>query len=174
MKTKTSLTINSMKWPSGRLSTHPRMSSAVLRGAGADENIEATTMKTLHSLVAGFWPAFSIVRRRIAFLLLVLGAGLLLVAGQSASASNFLRLESPAGEGRSANWRQAAFDPAHTAFNRVETILSPSNVGNLTQAWAAPVGTFTVYASPVVSGGKVFIGGDDGQMYALDAATGAT
>src|SRR5262249_53934974 len=79
-----------------------------------------------------------------------------------------------AGDGRSENWRQAAFDPAHTAFNRGETILSPANVGNLTQAWASPVGTFTLFASPVVCGGKVFIGGDDGHMYALDATTGAT
>jgi outer membrane protein assembly factor BamB len=138
-------------------------------------------VKTLHSFLAGIWPAFSVVRQRIAFPLLLLGAGLLFVAGlgafSSATAENVLkvlRLESLAGEGRSANWRQAAFDPAHTAFNRVETILSPSNVKNLTQAWAAPVGTFTLYASPVVSGGKVFIGGDDGHMYALDAATGAT
>jgi outer membrane protein assembly factor BamB len=139
-------------------------------------------MKTLHSFIAGFRPAFSIVRQRIALPLLLLGAGWLLVAGlgafSSATAENVLkvrRLESPAGEGRSANWRQAAFDPAHTAFNRVETILSPSNVKNLTQAWASPIGTGGfLYASPVVSEGKVFIGGGDGHMYALDAATGAT
>jgi hypothetical protein len=36
-------------------------------------------MKTLHSLIAGFRPAFSIVRQRIAFPLLLLGAGLVLV-----------------------------------------------------------------------------------------------
>src|SRR6476659_2969460 len=131
-------------------------------------------MKTLHSLIADFRPVLLIVRLRIAFLLLFLGAGLLLVAGRSAFSSaitgnlpDVLQLEKPAGEGRSANWRQAAFDPAHTAFNRVETILSPSNVGNLTQAWAAPVGTGTLYASPVVSDSKVFIGSGDGHMYAL-------
>src|SRR4030095_9670295 len=42
-------------------------------------NIRTKTMKTLHSLVAGIWPAFSIVRQRIAFPLLFLGAGLVLV-----------------------------------------------------------------------------------------------
>jgi outer membrane protein assembly factor BamB len=140
-------------------------------------------MKTLHSIVAGFRRAFSI-RQRIALPLLLLGAGWLLVAGlspfSSATAENVLkvlRLESPLGQRRSANWRQAAFDPAHTAFNRVETILSPSNVGHLAQAWAVPVGTQTLFASPVVSGGKVFIGGSvglEGHMYAFDAATGAT
>jgi len=140
-------------------------------------------MKTLHSLIADFRPVLLIVRLRIAFLLLFLGAGLLLVAGRSAFSSaitgnlpDVLQLENPAGEGRSANWRQAGFDPAHTAFNRVETVLTPSSVKNLTQAWAVPVGTLTLYASPVVSDGKVFIGGSDGlegHMYAFDAATGA-
>jgi outer membrane protein assembly factor BamB len=140
-------------------------------------------MKTLHSLVAGFCRAFSIVRQRIAFPLLLLGAGWLFVAGlgafSSATAENVLKvrpLQTPAAEGRSSNWRQAAFDPAHTAFNRFETILSPSNVKNLTLAWAAPAGDLTLYASPVVSRGKVFIGGSvslNGHMYAVDAATGA-
>ena len=141
-------------------------------------------MKPFHSRVAGFRQAFSIVRQRIALPLLLLGAGWLFVAGLStfsfATAENMLkvrRLENPAVERRSANWRQAAFDPAHTAFNRVETILGPSNVGHLTLAWAAPVGTLNLFASPVVSGGKVFIGGSvglEGHMYAFDAATGAT
>ena len=36
-------------------------------------------------------------------------------------------------------WRQAAFNSAHTAHNRFERVLSPSNVSQLTQAWAVPV-----------------------------------
>src|SRR5205823_8578690 len=48
-------------------------------------------------------------------------------------------------------WRQAGFDAAHTAYNRYEQILSPSNVGQLQQAWASPVGAGTLYASPIVS-----------------------
>jgi len=138
-------------------------------------------MKTLHSLVAGFRPTLSIVRQRIALPLLLLGAGWLFVAGLSpfspATTDNLLKvpgLESPAGEGRSANWRQAAFDPAHTAFNRVETILSPSNVKNLTQVWASPVGTGFLSSSPVVWEGKVYLVSGDGYMYAFDALTGAT
>jgi WD40 repeat protein len=43
------------------------------------KNMEAKTMKTLHSLVAGLWPASLILARRIAFPLLFLGAGLMLV-----------------------------------------------------------------------------------------------
>lgn len=71
-------------------------------------------------------------------------------------------------------WRQAGFDAAHTAYNRFEQILSRSNVGLLTQAWASPVGVGALYASPIVAAGRVYIGSGDGRMYAFDAATGAT
>src|SRR5438552_6354875 len=71
-------------------------------------------------------------------------------------------------------WRQAGFDAAHTAHNRKEQILSRSNVGRLTQAWASPVGAGSLYASPIVSARRVYIGSGDGRMYAFDAATGAT
>jgi eukaryotic-like serine/threonine-protein kinase len=73
-----------------------------------------------------------------------------------------------------APWRQAGFDAAHTAYNRFEQFLSPSNVGDLTEAWASPVGVGTLYASPIVVAGRVYIGSGDGRMYAFDAATGAT
>src|SRR5436309_6975096 len=43
------------------------------------KNTEAKTMKTFHSLIAGLWPASSIIARRIAFPLLFLGAGLVFV-----------------------------------------------------------------------------------------------
>src|SRR5947208_1623018 len=39
------------------------------------KNTEAKAMKTFHSLIAGLWPASSILARRIAFPLLFLGAG---------------------------------------------------------------------------------------------------
>ena len=43
------------------------------------KNMEAKTMKTLHSLVAGLRPASLILARRMAFPLLFLGTGLALV-----------------------------------------------------------------------------------------------
>jgi outer membrane protein assembly factor BamB len=74
---------------------------------------------------------------------------------------------------RTGDWVQEGFDPGHTAFNRFETILSPENVGNLVKLWESPVGSF--FSKPVVWHGKVYIGSSgDGQMQALDAATGAT
>lgn len=143
---------------------------------------QATRRKKRRSLIAVLQPAAPILARRITFPLLCLSAGLLFVAGRSAFSSatpdnvlDVLRPENSAGAGRSASWPQAAFDPAHRAFNRVETILSAANVGGLTQAWASPVGAGFLYASPVVSGDKVFIGSSgDNHMYAFDAATGAT
>src|SRR5437762_549573 len=48
-------------------------------GVGAMKKMEAETMKTLHSFVAGFRPASLISARRIAFPLLVLSAGLVMV-----------------------------------------------------------------------------------------------
>jgi len=71
-------------------------------------------------------------------------------------------------------WHQAGFDAAHTAYNRLEQILSPGNVSRLTQVWASQVGTGTLYASPIVVRGHVYIGSGDGRLYAFDAATGAT
>ena len=76
---------------------------------------------------------------------------------------------------RVGRWPQAAFDAGHTGFNRFEHVLSRSNVGLLTQAWSSPVGVGILYASPVVSGGRVYIGsGGDNRMYCFDARTGAT
>jgi outer membrane protein assembly factor BamB len=72
------------------------------------------------------------------------------------------------------DWNQAFFNAAHTGNNRFETQLNRHNVANLTQLWASPVGVGTLYTSPVVSNGKVYIGSGDGQMYAFDALTGAT
>jgi hypothetical protein len=43
------------------------------------KNMEAETMKTLHSLVAGLWPASLILAWRMAFPLLFLGAGIVFV-----------------------------------------------------------------------------------------------
>ena len=86
---------------------------------------------------------------------------------------SYLINEQPSGA-RMADWSQAGFGPRHRAFNPFENVLTRSNVRGLTQAWASPVGALTLFASPVVADGRVFIGSGDGHMYAFDAATGAT
>jgi outer membrane protein assembly factor BamB len=70
-----------------------------------------------------------------------------------------------------ANWPQFHFAADRTGFNPAETILSPANVADLSLSWtrtfAAPV------TAPVVADGRVYVGSNDGNVYALDAATGA-
>src|SRR5439155_5038878 len=53
------------------------------------ENMEAKTMKTFHSLIAGLWATSSILARRIALPLLFLGAGLTLVQPCAAAPFEF-------------------------------------------------------------------------------------
>ena len=76
------------------------------------------------------------------------------------------------------DWHQAFFDAGHTGNNRYETLLNRHNVGNLSLLWASQVGDWPeLKASPVISGGKVYLvsgGFDSGRMYAFDALTGAT
>lgn len=53
--------------------------------------------------------------------------------------------------------------------------LSASEVPRLKLKWAFGLrGGFTSYAQPTVAGGRVFVGGPLGGVYALDAATGCT
>jgi len=107
-----------------------------------------------------------------AFLLLAI-APVATSAIAAGNAQNITGSNSSARPTANADWHQASFDWAHSGFNRFETILNRSNVMYLTQLWAAPV-SGGIYASPVVSEGKVFIGSGDGHMLAFDAATGAT
>jgi len=69
------------------------------------------------------------------------------------------------------DWPQPNFDAAGSRFNPYENVLSPTNVGGLTQIFSF---TASVAVSPpLVAGGAVFFNSDDGNLYALNAATGA-
>lgn len=57
-------------------------------------------------------------------------------------------------------------------FNPYENILSVSNVGSLGLKWSYKTGD-TVWSSPAVTGGVVYVGSLDDNVYALDARTGA-
>jgi eukaryotic-like serine/threonine-protein kinase len=64
------------------------------------------------------------------------------------------------------------FDAQHTHANPYERILNPTTVSGLTKKWAYQIRGY-VESSPAVAGGVVYIGSDDGNLYALDAASGA-
>jgi outer membrane protein assembly factor BamB len=77
-------------------------------------------------------------------------------------------LTAAAGGGRT-QWPQYQGDAGHSGWDRGESILDPSNVGDLAPAWSA----FSESFYPIVSGGMVFkIGNVPDRMDALDAATG--
>ena len=73
---------------------------------------------------------------------------------------------------RRGDWVQGEFDAGHTVHNTSERTINPSNVGSLQLAWSASL-VGTIYATPIVAGGRVYIGGGDGRMHAFDALTGA-
>jgi outer membrane protein assembly factor BamB len=64
------------------------------------------------------------------------------------------------------------FGPANTGFNRFERVLSVTNVSRLVKAWSFHTGN-SVTSSPAEVNGVVYVGSDDGHVYALKAATGA-
>jgi eukaryotic-like serine/threonine-protein kinase len=70
------------------------------------------------------------------------------------------------------DWPQFHFAADHTGFNPNESTLTPSNVSGLNQQWATAIGPGST-SSPAVVGGTVYVGANDSNVYAVDAATGA-
>lgn len=77
----------------------------------------------------------------------------------------------------SLDWPQFLHDPQHSSVSPA-TAFTAANSGSVTQVWRwkapHPSGTPTPHidASPVVAGGRVYLGVEDGNFYALDEATG--
>ena len=72
----------------------------------------------------------------------------------------------------STSWAQYRYASTHNGVNPYENVLSTSTVSGLDVAWSFPTGG-SVQCSPAVAGGVVYVGSDDSNVYALDAATGA-
>ena len=70
------------------------------------------------------------------------------------------------------NWSQFHKRASHDGHNWGENVLSPATVGGLSLLWKhtthGPVGS-----SAAVASGVVYVGSDDGNVYALNAGTGA-
>jgi len=64
------------------------------------------------------------------------------------------------------------FNAQHTNANPFEQILNPKTVGHLTKKWAYQT-RGQIDSSPAVTGNVVYVGSADGNVYALDAASGA-
>ena len=70
------------------------------------------------------------------------------------------------------NWTQFHFTPNHKGLNPYENVLNPKTVGNLELLWSFPTGG-AVQSSPAIVNGVVYVGSNDGNVYALKASTGA-
>jgi outer membrane protein assembly factor BamB len=71
-----------------------------------------------------------------------------------------------------ADWTQFHRDNMQR-WNPYETILGVGNVGSLQLKWKTPLVVMTGLSSPAVVNGVVYIGSDDGKVYAFSASTGA-
>lgn len=69
------------------------------------------------------------------------------------------------------DWASFGFNAKNKRFNPYENVISPKNVNLLEEAWNFPTNN-SIYSSPAVAGGTVYIGSLDGNLYALNAATG--
>ena len=73
----------------------------------------------------------------------------------------------------SADWRQFHAGPARLGVTKGGTI-SPTNVGRLKVMWSRATGSSAegINSSPAVANGRVFIGSDDGRLYAFGVGGG--
>src|SRR5579864_8335246 len=75
-----------------------------------------------------------------------------------------------------ADWSSYLHDPGHSSYNSAATSIATGNLGNLQPVWrwrvaAPPNGaSSSLWASPVVSNGVVYIGVEDGYFYAINEA----
>jgi polyvinyl alcohol dehydrogenase (cytochrome) len=78
------------------------------------------------------------------------------------------------------NWTGYLYGPTHTSHNAKATAITKKNASALRPVWewipdaATEVGqpAAQLFASPTVYGGRIFIGSNSGEFYALDEATG--
>ena len=72
-----------------------------------------------------------------------------------------------------AAWRELGFTAEGTRYNPYEATINTGNVSSLAPLWTAQTAG-SVYSSPAVAYGMVYVGSNDGNLYAFDAMTGAT
>jgi outer membrane protein assembly factor BamB len=70
------------------------------------------------------------------------------------------------------NWTEFGDIPRHSGTNPYENVLSPANASNLNVDWSAATSE-SIFSSPAVANGVVYIGSQDGSLYAFNAQTGA-
>jgi outer membrane protein assembly factor BamB len=76
------------------------------------------------------------------------------------------------GEASAASWSTFGFDVQRTGRNPAEHVLGAAQAPTLSERWVTTVGG-QINTQPLVTGGRVYVGTEDGWLVALDAGTGA-
>src|SRR5580700_9924033 len=79
------------------------------------------------------------------------------------------------GMSRAVNWSEFGFSPSGGRFNPHERTLSPRNANRLQKRWSYFTGCYGSIcggSSAAVANGVIYVGSYDGNVYALEAATG--
>jgi outer membrane protein assembly factor BamB len=69
-----------------------------------------------------------------------------------------------------ANWAKFHSDAANSGLNPYENVISPANVSGLKTAWTWTQTVGSVYSSPAVANGVVYVGSTQGNLYAFSAS----
>jgi outer membrane protein assembly factor BamB len=99
---------------------------------------------------------------------------MLAAANTSAHAQTPMDVSNSSSPPSPADWTEYHRDNMQR-WNPYETVLGVNNVGSLQLKWKSSIGQFfqTEESSSAVVGGVIYFGSDDGNVYALNAGTGA-
>jgi outer membrane protein assembly factor BamB len=95
-----------------------------------------------------------------------------LTLGIAAASVTPVAARTRAGRALLASWPQFHNTADRSGINPTEQTLTKSNVGGMQVLWSTPTGG-EIWSSPAVVNGVVYIGSDDHNVYAMNAATGA-
>ena len=70
------------------------------------------------------------------------------------------------------DWQMSGFGPQHTGYNPSEHTVGITNVSHLVLDWTALTGDIIYSSAPAIANGVAYIGSFDGEVYAIDVATG--
>jgi outer membrane protein assembly factor BamB len=68
----------------------------------------------------------------------------------------------------SCDWTQFRLGPERSGYSTTESAIGVGNVGSLVEKWTATTGG-VLHSSPAVANGVVYVGSEDGKLYAFDA-----
>ena len=106
--------------------------------------------------------------RLCAFAAAILAVSFVTISGSADSADQMAKTTG----GSSIDWPHFRFDKNHTGYQPHETTLSQSSIGSANLLWQDSLGStdsFVYFSSPAVVNGVVYVGTDDGHLFAYSA-----